>query len=161
MFGETFGVTNGVITILALVVGMHSAGVDKPAMVSAMIALLISDPISDAYALYNAQTASTDATAKVDIEEEKDEARWVATKAFGAQATLQLILLASVVSAPNVTNGMWRCVIVGVILVIVFERVMKRPAYDTARNLGAIILLISITHSIESRILPNDARRMI
>lgn len=150
MFGETFGVTNGAITILALVVGMKAAGASQRAMVSAMIALLISDPISDAYALYNAHSSAPYA--------DEVKARWVAFKAFGAQAVLQTALLISVATAPNVRVAVRRCALAGVFLVVGFERFAARPVSDTARNLLAMCVLVMVTHVIERQMSQMEAR---
>ena len=52
MIGETFGFTNGIITILALITGLHATKVNKIGIIGAILALLITDPLCDAYALY-------------------------------------------------------------------------------------------------------------
>ena len=139
MFGETFGVTNGVITILSLVVGMRASGATKGAIVGAMVALLVSDPISDAYALYVAQR-------------ERDDAQSVATRAFLSQAALQLVLLGVVVSSPRIQDGTARCVIVGVTIVVAYERTVHVPIADTAKNLAAIGTLVGLTRAVETRL---------
>ena len=55
MVGETFGFTNGVITILALITGLHATKVNKIGIIGAILALLITDPLCDAYSLYTSQ----------------------------------------------------------------------------------------------------------
>ena len=53
--GKTFGFINGNITILSLIVGMYAAGSDKKSIIGAMVALLVADPLCDAYSLYIAE----------------------------------------------------------------------------------------------------------
>lgn len=171
MFGETFGVTNGVITISALVVGMQSAGADKRAIVSAMVALLVSDPISDAYALYNAQVAteemhararrSTSGAGKLNFRESKSSAVHeepvpsasdVARQAFVYQVLLQVLLLGVFSTAASSADGVARCLVVGMVVVVLYERAHNVRWDNTVHNLVAIVALVGVTHLVESRL---------
>lgn len=55
MIGETFEFPNGIITILALITGLHATKVNKIGIIGAILALLITDPLCNAYALYTSQ----------------------------------------------------------------------------------------------------------
>ena len=86
MIGETFGFTNGIITILALITGLHATKVNKIGIIGAIIALLITDPLSDSYALYNAHKLV-----------DKKKAFIVGKNAFLSQVILQLLFLVIII----------------------------------------------------------------
>ncbi len=46
MIGKTFGFTNGIIAMFALLVGLYATGVNKVGTIVAILALLITDPLS-------------------------------------------------------------------------------------------------------------------
>ena len=49
---QGFGLSNGVITILALLAGFTAANTDKISIICALVSLLITDPLSDSYSIY-------------------------------------------------------------------------------------------------------------
>ena len=53
--GVTFGFTNGIITMLSLITGLYATNVNRVGIIGAILALLITDPLSDAYSMYNSQ----------------------------------------------------------------------------------------------------------
>ena len=56
--GLVFGVTNGIITMLALITGMYASKVNKVGVIAAILAILIADPLSDAYSMYVSEKAN-------------------------------------------------------------------------------------------------------
>ena len=49
---QGFGLSNGVITILALLAGFTAANTNKISIICALVSLLITDPLSDSYSIY-------------------------------------------------------------------------------------------------------------
>ena len=60
MFANTFGLSNGVVTILSLITGLYAVQANKISIIAAILSLLIVDPLSDAYSLYIAKTYDGD-----------------------------------------------------------------------------------------------------
>ena len=52
MNSEGFGISNGVSTIIALLAGFVAADVSKVPVISAMLSLLLTDPLNDSYSIY-------------------------------------------------------------------------------------------------------------
>ena len=91
MIGETFGFTNGIITILALITGLHATKVNKIGIIGAILALLITDPLCDAYALYTSQKII-----------DKKTAYSIGFNAFLSQFLLQLLFLMIIIYSDTV-----------------------------------------------------------
>jgi hypothetical protein len=53
--GENFGTTNGIITMLSLLTGLRATKVNKVGIIGAILAMIIADPLSDAYSMYYAE----------------------------------------------------------------------------------------------------------
>ena len=47
-----FGISNGVITIVALIAGFVATHASKVSVVGALLSLLITDPLGDSYSIY-------------------------------------------------------------------------------------------------------------
>jgi hypothetical protein len=63
--GFSFGVTSGVITTLGLITGLESGTGSKPAVMGGILAIAISDSISDAMGMHmTEEAAGSTATAK-------------------------------------------------------------------------------------------------
>ena len=52
---KMFGITNGIITMLALITGLYATKVPKVGIIGAILSLLIVDPLSDGYSIYAAE----------------------------------------------------------------------------------------------------------
>ena len=78
-----FGLSNGVITIIALLAGFTAANTDKISIICALVSLLITDPLSDSYSIY----VSSDDNNRLEI----------FTKTWGYQVLVQAIFLLIVI----------------------------------------------------------------
>lgn len=139
MIGETFGFTNGIITILALITGLHATKVNKIGIIGAILALLITDPLCDAYALYTSQKII-----------EKNSAYNIGIKAFLSQFLLQLLFLIIIFFSSTIEKGVYYCYIIGTLLIILYDRYNKLNLKESIINLTSIFILIIITYYINT-----------
>jgi hypothetical protein len=49
---EGFGISNGVMTIIALLAGFYATNTSKISVIGALLSLLLTDPLSDSYSIY-------------------------------------------------------------------------------------------------------------
>ena len=106
--GETFGITNGVITMLSLITGLYSTNVNKIGIMGAIISLLIVDPLSDAYSLYASQKEITN----------KETAYDISKKAFLSQAIIQSIFLLIIFLTSTVKKGLIASYVTGIMIIL-------------------------------------------
>ena len=106
--GETFGITNGVITMLSLITGLYSTNVNKIGIMGAIMSLLIVDPLSDAYSLYVSQQKLTN----------KESAYDISKKAFLLQAIIQFIFLMIIYLTSTVKQGLIVSYVTGIMLIL-------------------------------------------
>ena len=139
MVGETFGFTNGVITILALITGLHATKVNKIGIIGAILALLITDPLCDAYSLYTSQKII-----------EKKTAYNIGLKAFLSQFLLQTLFLIIIIFTESVEKAVYYCYIVGIILTIIYDRYNDLLLKESMINLGSILILVMVTYYINT-----------
>jgi hypothetical protein len=139
MIGETFGFTNGVITILGLITGLHATKVNKIGIIGAILALLITDPLCDAYALYTSQKII-----------EKKTAYSIGLNAFLSQFLLQLLFLMIIIYSDTVEKGVYYCYIVGIILTLLYDRYNNLLLKESFVNVVSILILVLITYYINT-----------
>tara|TARA_Y100000768_G_scaffold315916_1_gene250921 strand:+ start:197 stop:637 length:441 start_codon:yes stop_codon:yes gene_type:complete len=139
MIGETFGFTNGIITILALITGLHATKVNKIGIIGAILALLITDPLCDAYALYTSQKII-----------DKKTAYNIGFNAFLYQFLLQLLFLMIIIYSDTVGKGVYYCYIVGIILTLLYDRYNNLLLKESFLNLVSILILVLITYYINT-----------
>lgn len=114
---ESFGISNGVTTIIALLAGFKAANVSNKAVISALISLLLTDPISDSYSLY------------VSIKDKDENLAYdIFLKTFISQVLIQAIFLAIVIFSKNINQSFYLSIIFGLSLVLYdFSRRLKQP----------------------------------
>lgn len=139
MIGETFGFTNGIITILALITGLQATKVNKIGIIGAILALLITDPLCDAYALYTSQKMI-----------EKKTAYNIGFNAFLSQFLLQLLFLMIIIYSDTVEKGVYYCYIIGIILTLLYDRYNNLLLKESVINLVSILILVLITYYINT-----------
>jgi len=134
---ESFGISNGVTTIIALLAGFKAANVSNKAIISALISLLLTDPISDSYSLY------------VSIKDKDDKLAYdIFLKTFISQVIIQAIFLAIIIFSKNINQGFYLSVIFGLSLVLYdFSSRLKQPKLIIT-ELIKMISLILLTFSI-------------
>ncbi len=137
--GSTFGFVNGIITMLSLITGMYATRVNKVGIIGAILAMLISDPLCDAYAIYIAQKEN-------DINATSD----IAIQAFLSQASLQALFLFIIIFTPNLKYGIYLSYIVGFLGTLYYSYIKSISMGDTVKNLLGIITLIAVTFGIDN-----------
>ena len=138
MIGETFGFTNGIITMLALITGLYATKVTKIGVIGAILALLITDPLSDAYSMYTSHKL-------IDEKSAFD----VGKKAFLTQAILQLFFLMIIIFSPTLKTGLIISYIFGISISIIYDRYKKIQLKDSIKNLSYIFILVILTYVID------------
>ena len=132
--GETFGITNGVITMLSLITGLYSTNVNKIGIMGAIISLLIVDPLSDAYSLYASQKIIN-----------KENAYDISKKAFLSQAFLQFIFLTIIYLSATVKQGLIASYVTGIIIISGYDNYKKVSDEQSIYNLIIIFALVALT----------------
>ena len=135
--GLVFGVTNGIITMLALITGMYASKVNKVGVIAAILAILIADPLSDAYSMYISEKNHNNS---------KDSAFSVGKEAFLSQFILQLIFLLIIIFTPTVFTGLMTCYMFGLISILGYAFTQNSSFKEILMNLSWIIAIISVTY---------------
>ena len=136
--GASFGITNGIITILSILVGMYSVNASKLSVIGAFLAILISDPLSDAYAIYVAE------------KERHDKALDVFKHAFSSQFILQLIYLLIIILSPNVKMAVIYSFIFSILMLTGYTHYKSLSIGDLLQNMIGIIILVIVTYTINN-----------
>tara|TARA_Y100000389_G_C17466226_1_gene525866 strand:- start:2446 stop:2892 length:447 start_codon:yes stop_codon:yes gene_type:complete len=134
--GASFGITNGIITILSILVGMYSVNASKLSVIGAFLAILISDPLSDAYAIYIAE------------KERHDKAFDVFKHAFSSQFILQLIYLTIIILSPTVKSAVIYSFIFSIISLLGYTYYKSLSLSDLLQNMIGISILVIVTYTI-------------
>lgn len=131
---QGFGLSNGVITILALLAGFTAANTDKISIICALVSLLITDPLSDSYSIYVASD-----------EENRFE---IFTQTWIYQVVVQAIFLLIVIFTPKKYMFKLACLI-GLIIIgfDFFSRITN--IIDIFKQLAIMIIIIVFTYYIE------------
>jgi len=139
--GVTFGFTNGIITMLSLITGLYATNVKRVGIIGAILALLITDPLSDAYSMYNSQKLINEETAFD-----------VGKTAFLSQVALQCIFLLVIIFSNSVKQGLIISYILGVTMTISYDRYNKASVNDSLKNLSAIAVLVFLTYIVDKNV---------
>jgi hypothetical protein len=139
--GVTFGFTNGIITMLSLITGLYATNVNRVGIIGAILALLITDPLSDAYSMYNSQKLIN-----------KDTALDIGKTAFLSQVALQCIFLLVIIFSTTVKQGLIISYILGVTMTISYDRYNKASLTETVKNLSAIAVLVFFTYIVDKQV---------
>jgi hypothetical protein len=139
--GVTFGFTNGIITMLSLITGLYATNVKRVGIIGAILALLITDPLSDAYSLYNSQKLINEETAFD-----------VGKTAFLSQVALQCIFLLVIIFSNSLKQGIIISYILGVTMTISYDRYNKASVNDSLKNLSAIAVLVFLTYIVDKNV---------
>lgn len=133
--GKTFGFINGNITILSLIVGMYASGANKKSILGAMVALLIADPLCDAYSLYIAEK-----------EDGNKDAYESSKQAFLSQLYVQLLYIIILYFSSNSQNGVKYSLILGFSSIVYHGINQNLDNNEQMNNLVGVIILISISY---------------
>ncbi len=139
--GVTFGFTNGIITMLSLITGLYATNVNRVGIIGAILALLITDPLSDAYSMYNSQKLIN-----------KETALDIGKTAFFSQVALQCIFLLIIIFSKTVKQGLTISYILGVTMTILYDRYNTASINETIKNLFAIAILVFFTYIVDKQV---------
>jgi hypothetical protein len=136
---EGFSISNGVTTIIALLAGFKAAKISNKAVTSALISLLLTDPISDSYSLY------------ISIKDNDEQMAYnIFLKTFLTQIIIQSIFLGIVLLSSNINQSFYISCIVGLLLVLYdFVTRLKQPT-QIFMELVKMISLIILTFTINN-----------
>ena len=139
---QGFGVSNGTTTIIALLAGFVAAGIPKVAVISTLLSLLLTDPLSDAYSIYIAMK---------DTNEKEAYEKFKGT--FISQLIIQSLFLLIVVMSPSIYMAFIISSLIGLCLVIYdFNKRLKEPKLVLI-ELIKIIGLIVLTFVVNKKLL--------
>lgn len=138
MFANTFGLSNGVVTILSLITGLYAVQANKISIIAAILSLLIVDPLSDAYSLYIAKTYDGD-----------DDAYSIAKTSFLSQFIIQILFLLIIILTPNLKTGLFISYIVGLSITIAYGFSQKIGVISISTNVLCITSLVIVTYFID------------
>ena len=129
-----FGLSNGVITIIALLAGFTAANTDKISIICALVSLLITDPLCDSYSIY--------------ISSDNDNRLEIFTKTWGYQVLVQAIFLLIAIFTPKKYMFKFACFIG--FIIICFDFFTRIPDLsDIFIQLFFMIIIIIFTYYIE------------
>jgi hypothetical protein len=141
MQGITFGFINGIIDMLALLTGLWATKVSKVGIIGAMIALIISNPLNDSYALYISEE-STDS----------EKAKAKAKSALISQIATHAVFLLIVIFSPNITTALIISFILSTITIIGFNQYNNINIFNTRNTLIVITLLVFVTYVADNAV---------
>ena len=131
---QGFGLSNGVITILALLAGFTAANTEKISIICALVSLLITDPLSDSYSIYVASD-----------EENRFE---IFTQTWIYQVVVQAIFLLIVIFTPKKYMFKLACIIGFLIISFdFFSRITN--IIDIFKQLAIMIIIIVFTYRLQ------------
>lgn len=136
---NTFGFINGVVELLGLSVGLYVAKASRVVFISAILAVIIADPLLDAYAIFTAEKE------KYSLE----VASKTAMQAFLSNFIVKFSILMMYVIIPNLKMAIYTVCTLGFISVFLFGLWKNMPLKENLINLAIIVILIFITWSAE------------
>ena len=139
--GIKFGFINGIIDMLALLVGLFATKVSKVGMIGAVVAMMISNPINDSYSLY------------ISAEKEKEsESRQKATHALVTQILTHASFLLIIILSTTTTLAIKISIIYSLIVILAFDKYFNIAVLETIKKIGIILILISITYFADAKV---------
>jgi ABC-type uncharacterized transport system permease subunit len=139
--GIKFGFINGIIDMLALLVGLFATKVSKVGMIGAVVAMMISNPINDSYSLY------------ISAEKEKEsESRQKATHALVTQILTHASFLLIIILSPNPAMAIKISIIYSLIIILAFDKYFNIEFIETFKKIGIILFLIIVTYFADEKV---------
>ena len=140
--GFSFGLTSGIITTLGLMVGLNSGTHLKLAVVGGIIAISITDALSDAVAMHVAEESTGD----------KDHASiWKATLGtflakLGFSSVFVIPVLMLSLETAVIVSIIFGLIVLGVLCYFIALGEHEKPWKVVAEHLGIAIVVIITTH---------------
>ena len=129
--GGNFGTTNGIITMLSLLTGLRATKVNV-GIIGAILAMIIADPLSDAYSIEKTN--------------DNPNAYIIGRDAFISQFGLQLIILLIIILTPNIDMGIYYCYIFGIIFTLLYGYRNNKDIQNIIMNMVWIFSLVVLTY---------------
>ena len=135
---KMFGITNGIITMLALITGLYATKVPKVGIIGAILSLLIVDPLSDGYSIYAAEKKNN-----------KKSAYKIGKEAFISQFILQLIFLIIIIFFP-IEKGIFYSYLIGILIIIIYGIYRKSTIFSIIQHILCILILVLVTYGSDT-----------
>ena len=132
-----FGISNGDLTILALLSRFYATNTSKISIIGALLSLLLTDPIGDSYSIYISIKDSN-----------KTEASDIFKKTWLYQSVVQGLFLLIIYLSPSMSTAYIISIIYGMGLVLYDYNKRLQNKSEIILEISKIIGLIIITFSI-------------
>jgi len=142
MNSEGFGISNGVSTIIALLAGFVAADISKVPVISAMLSLLLTDPLSDSYSIYISMKDT-----------DKDEAYNKFIGTFKTQLFIQALFLLIVVISPSIYLSFIISSIIGLIMILYDFNKRLKDKKEILIELSKIVGIILLVFVVNKKLL--------
>ena len=137
-----FGISNGVITILALIAGFVATGTPKVGVVGALLSLLITDPLGDSYSIYIAMR-----------DRDEDEALHTFRSTWLYQVLVQTLFLVVVLCAPTLPTALGIASVLGTGLIF-YDLMQRLPSATLVlREYAAMVAIVTFTFAVDSGVM--------
>ena len=139
MNARGFGISNGVITILALLSGFVATCTPKVGVVGALLSLFITDPLGDSYSIYVSMR-----------DRDEDEARQTFFDTWKYQLMVQALFLVVVLFSSSVRTALCISCFLGTAL-IMYDLTQRLPnALQVLREYAAMVAIVVFTFAVDS-----------
>lgn len=139
MNARGFGVSNGVITILALISGFVATHTPKVGVVGALLSLLITDPLGDSYSIYISMR-----------DRDEREARETFFDTWKYQVAVQALFLVVVLLSSSVLTALGISCVLGTALIL-YDLTQRLPSsLQVLREYAAMLAIIVFTFVVDS-----------
>lgn len=134
-----FGISNGVITIVALIAGFYATHTPKIGIIGALLSLLITDPLGDSYSIYIAMRDRNERVARATF--------------FGTwkyQVIVQALFLTIVFCTSTTATALVVSSICGTLLIF-YDLTQRLPSATLVlREYAAMVVLIVFTFAVDA-----------
>lgn len=136
---EGFGISNGVLTILAILAGFNATRTSKLSVIGALLSLLLTDPLNDSYSIY------------ISMKHNNPEEAYKKFKGtFLAQIGVQIIFLIIVLLSPTIYQSFLISSLVGIGLLIYDYNKRLKNKTEVTKELFKMIALILLTFAVNT-----------
>ena len=136
---EGFGISNGVLTILAILAGFNATRTSKLSVIGALLSLLLTDPLNDSYSIY------------ISMKHNNPEEAYKKFKGtFLAQIGVQIIFLIIVLLSPTIYQSFLISSLVGTGLLLYDYNKRFKNKIEVATELSKIFGLILLTFTVNT-----------
>lgn len=136
---EGFGISNGVLTILAILAGFNATRTSKLSVIGALLSLLLTDPLNDSYSIY------------ISMKHNNPEEAYKKFKGtFLAQIGVQIIFLIIVLLSPTIYQSFLISSLVGAGLLIYDYNKRLKNKTEVTKELFKMFALILLTFAVNT-----------